>query len=73
MGAWNDFLGPLVFLQEPSQYTLALGLQAFQSQLGGTEWHLLMAASTLVCVPVVVLFLLTQRTFIEGIATTGGK
>jgi multiple sugar transport system permease protein len=73
MGAWNDFLGPLVFLQEPSQYTLALGLQAFQSQLGGTEWHLLMAASTLVCVPVVLLFLLTQRTFIEGIATTGGK
>ncbi len=71
--AWNDFLGPLVYLQYPEQYTLALGLQAFQSQHGGTEWHLLMAASVLVCLPVLVLFFLTQRTFIQGIATTGGK
>ena len=73
MHAWNDFLGPLVYLQYPEQYTLALGLQAFQSQHGGTEWHLLMAASVLVCLPVLVLFFLTQRTFIQGIATTGGK
>ena len=70
---WNDFLGPLVYLHEPEQHTLALGLQAFQSQHGGTEWHLLMAASMLVCLPVLILFFLTQRTFIQGIATTGGK
>jgi ABC-type glycerol-3-phosphate transport system permease component len=37
LSAWNDFLGPLVYLQVPEQYTLALGLQAFQSQHGGTE------------------------------------
>jgi multiple sugar transport system permease protein len=73
MWAWNDFLGPLVYLQVPEQYTLALGLQAFQSQHGGTEWHLLMAASVLVITPVLVLFFLAQRTFIQGIATTGGK
>jgi multiple sugar transport system permease protein len=73
MGTWNDFLGPLVYLQLPQQYTLALGLQAFQSQQGGTEWHLLMAASILVCLPVLVLFFVAQRTFIQGIATTGGK
>ena len=73
MWAWNDFLGPLVYLQVPEQYTLALGLQAFQSQHGGTEWHLLMAASVLVIAPVLVLFFLAQRTFIQGIATTGGK
>jgi multiple sugar transport system permease protein len=73
MWAWNDFLAPLVFLQHPSQYTLALGLQVFQSTHGGTEWHLLMAASLLVCLPVLVLFFLAQRTFIQGIATTGGK
>jgi multiple sugar transport system permease protein len=73
MGAWNDFLGPLVYLQRPEQYTLALGLQAFQSQHGGTEWNLLMTASLLVCMPVLVLFFLTQRTFIKGITTTGGK
>lgn len=73
MGAWNDFLGPLVYIQRPAQYTLALGLQSFQSQHGGTEWHLLMAASVLVIAPVILLFFLTQKTFIEGIATTGMK
>lgn len=73
MGAWNDFLGPLVYIQRPSQYTLALGLQTFQSQHGGTEWNLLMAASLLVIAPVVLLFFMAQKTFIEGIATTGMK
>ena len=53
MAAWNDFLGPLVYIQRPEQYTLALGLQAFQSQHGGTEWNLLMAASVLVCLPII--------------------
>jgi multiple sugar transport system permease protein len=73
MAVWNDFLGPLVYIQRPEQYTLALGLAAFQTRIGGTPWELLMAASTLVCLPTLVLFFLTQRTFIEGIATTGGK
>jgi multiple sugar transport system permease protein len=73
MGAWNDFLGPLVYIQDPSQYTLALGLQTFQSQHGGTEWNLLMAASVLVIMPVIILFFLAQKTFIQGIATTGMK
>jgi multiple sugar transport system permease protein len=73
MGIWNDFLGPLVYLQRPEQFTLALGLQNFQSKAGGTPWHLLMAASTLVILPVLLLFFLAQRTFIEGIATTGSK
>lgn len=73
MGVWNDFLGPLVYLQRPEQYTLALGLQVFQSAHGGTQWNLLMAAAVLVILPVIVLFFLTQRTFIQGIATTGMK
>jgi multiple sugar transport system permease protein len=73
LGAWNDFLGPLVYLQRPEQFTLALGLQNFQSKAGGTSWHLLMAASTLVVMPALLLFFLAQRTFIEGIATTGTK
>jgi multiple sugar transport system permease protein len=73
MGSWNDFLGPLVYIQHPSQYTLALGLQTFQSQHGGTQWNLLMAASLLVIMPIIVLFFLAQKTFIEGIATTGMK
>ena len=73
MGVWNDFLGPLVYLQDQQQYTLALGLQAFQSHHTGVEWHLLMAASVLILTPVIVLFFAAQRTFIEGIATTGMK
>jgi len=73
MGTWNDFLGPLIYLQRPEQFTLALGLLNLQSQHGGTPWHLLMAASVLVILPVLVLFFLAQKTFIEGIATTGLK
>jgi multiple sugar transport system permease protein len=73
MWAWNDFLGPLIYLQRPEQYTLSLGLVAFQSQHGGTPFNLVMAASVMVVAPVLVLFFLTQRTFIQGIATTGMK
>jgi multiple sugar transport system permease protein len=69
----NDFLCPLVYIQRPEQYTLALGLEAFLNKIGGAEWHLLMAASMHVCLPTLILFFLAQRTFIEGIATTGGK
>jgi len=73
LGTWNDFLGPLLYLTDQKDFTLALGLQCYQSQSGGTEWHYLMAASTLVIMPVIVLFLLAQRSFIEGISMTGLK
>ena len=73
MGTWNDFLGPLIYLQRPEQFTLGLGLQNYQSQQGGTDWNYLMAASVLVVLPVLTLFFLAQKTFIEGIATTGIK
>jgi multiple sugar transport system permease protein len=71
--AWNDFLAPLVYIQRSQQFTLALGLQNFQSQAGGSELNLLMAASVLVILPIIALFFLAQKTFIEGIATTGIK
>ncbi len=73
MTTWNDFLGPLIYLTEQENFTLALGLQFFQSQHGGTEWHYLMAASTIVVLPVIVLFFFAQRQFIEGISMTGVK
>lgn len=73
MATWNDFLGPLIYLNEQRDMTLALGLQAFQSKGGGTSWNYLMAASTLIVLPVIVLFFFCQRYFIEGIATTGTK
>ncbi len=73
MFTWNDFLGPLIYLTDQRDFTLALGLQFFQSQHGGTEWHYLMAASSVVALPIIVLFFFTQRTFIEGISMTGLK
>ncbi len=73
MYVWNDFIGPLIYLNHQDQFTLALGLQFYQAQHGGTPWNLLMAASTLVTAPLILLFVLTQRTFIEGIVTSGLK
>ncbi len=70
---WNDFLGPLIYLTDQRMFTLSLGLQFYQSQHGGTEWHLLMAAATIVVLPIIVLFFFTQRTFIQGVAVTGMK
>lgn len=71
--AWNDFLGPLLYLTRKPTFTLALALQNFQSQHGGVQWHHLMAASTVTVLPVIVLFFFAQKTFIRGIATTGSK
>ena len=73
LAVWNDLLGPLIYLSHQHQFTLALGLQFLQSRAGDTPWNQLMAAATLVILPVLVLFLLAQRTFIRGIATTGLK
>ncbi len=71
--AWNDFLGPLLYLTRKDTYTLALALESYQSQNGGVQWHYLMAASAVTILPVILLFLLAQKTFIRGIATTGSK
>ena len=73
MYAWNDFIGPLIYLTNQDTFTLSLGLQFYQSQHGGTEWHHLMAASTIVVLPVIILFFFTQKTFIKGIVMTGLK
>jgi multiple sugar transport system permease protein len=73
MGSWNDFMGPLIYLVDQQTFTLSVGLSAYQTQHGGTPWNLLMAASCLVILPVVIVFLLAQRVFIQGIATSGFK
>lgn len=69
---WHEFFNPLVYLAEQSDYPLSLGLFAFRSQRT-TEWGLLMAGATLTTLPLVVLFLLAQRYFLEGIKFTGLK
>ncbi len=62
---WNDFIGPLLYLTEPDTFTLSLGLQQFQSQNGGTFWQLLMAAAVLTVLPMVLLYLVAQKTFMR--------
>lgn len=69
---WNDFLGPLVYLKTEKSFTLSLGLQQFVGQYTA-QWHYLMAMSTLVVMPTLVLYLIGQKYFIEGISMTGLK
>ncbi len=72
MAAWNDFMGPLIYLNQERLYTLALGLANFHGT-HGTNWNLLMAATVMMIVPVLILFFCAQRQFIEGITLTGIK
>lgn len=69
---WNNFLEPLIILSTPDNFTVALGLASFRG-LFTTQWHLLMAASTIMILPVVALFLVLQRYFIRGVVLTGIK
>lgn len=69
---WGDFLNPLIYLQDDRQFTLALALQQFQNQHENL-WGPLMAMSTVITVPVIILFFLTQKTFIQGITMSGLK
>ncbi|GIX06286.1 MAG: hypothetical protein KatS3mg115_0689 [Candidatus Poribacteria bacterium] len=72
MGAWNDFLGPLIYIAREEKMTLSLGLQLFQS-MHSTEYGMLMAASTMMTLPVIAIFFLAQRYFIQGVTLTGLK
>ena len=70
--AWNLFLEPLLYLNHPERFPLALGLQDFQSQ-HKVVWNQMMAASVVFTLPVIIAFFFAQRTFIEGIKLTGSK
>jgi multiple sugar transport system permease protein len=72
IGVWNDFLGPLLYLTDSDNFTLALGLATFQSTYTA-QWGLLMAASLVVILPIIVLFFVLQRYFVEGVTLTGIK
>lgn len=72
MGAWNNFMGPLIYVSSPENMPLAYALQLFQTARGG-EPGLLMAASTMMMLPVLVIFFFTQRYFIQGVTLTGIK
>jgi len=72
---WNDFLGPLIYLNSTENYTLSLGLRIIQGYggYGVQRWNLLMAASLVVMSPVLLLFFVAQRYFIQGVVVTGVK
>ena len=72
VGAWNDFMGPLIYIHSMDKMPLALGLQTFMLN-HGSEWPLLFAAATMMTLPVLALFFLSQRVFVEGITMTGMK
>lgn len=72
MGAWNEFMGPLIYLSDSRLYPLAMGLYNFRSEHGG-EFGMLMAASTIMIIPAILLFFICQRYFIEGVTLTGVK
>ena len=72
IASWNDFNGPLLYLRDPDKFPLAYGLERFVSSYS-SETHLLLAASVLFTLPMLVLFFLTQKTFLKGIAATGLK
>ncbi|QIG38686.1 carbohydrate ABC transporter permease [Microbacterium sp. 4R-513] len=73
VNTWNDYLGPLIYLRNPDLWTIQLGLKSFVSNLYDTNYALLFAGLTISVIPIAVIFLLGQRFFIEGIATSGMK
>ncbi len=72
IGAWNDFLGPLLYLMDDDKYTLAIGLARLQGQYS-SDWGRMMAMSVVMTLPLVAMFFLAQRTFVEGIKLGGVK
>jgi len=72
MGTWNDFMGPLLYLNSPQRFTVSIGLATFRSVLN-TRWDLLMAASTATTLPVIIVFFMAQRYFVQGVVLSGLK
>jgi ABC-type glycerol-3-phosphate transport system permease component len=72
IGSWNDFMGPLIYLNDASKYTIQLGLRMFQADFS-SDWSALMAMSIVTALPCIILFFVAQRYFIQGIVLTGLK
>jgi multiple sugar transport system permease protein len=73
MGAWNDFMGPLVMLRDQSRFPLSLGLFGLNVDAQTADFSLIMAGNMLMTIPVIVIFFLFQRYFIEGVTVSGMK
>jgi ABC-type glycerol-3-phosphate transport system permease component len=73
MGSWNDLLGPVLYLQSKHKMTLTVGLAMLSHQWGATPWHLLMAGSVISVLPILIVYIVGQRYFVQGIVMTGLK
>ena len=73
LGGWNDFIGPLLYLNSPEKFTVSIGLATFRSAMYTPRWNLMMAASTAMVLPVILVFFLAQRYFVQGIVMSGLK
>jgi ABC-type glycerol-3-phosphate transport system permease component len=73
MGNWNSYLWPLIVTNHDDMRTLQIGLRYFVGQEGSTQWGVFMAAAVLVSVPVIIIYFLVQKTFVESLASTGLK
>lgn len=73
IGSWNDYFGPLIYLNDTAKYTISLGIANMQNSYGFMNFAWIMAATCLSVMPIIILFFFAQRTFIEGIALTGLK
>ena len=73
VNTWNDYLGPLIYLRSPNLWTIQVGLQTFINTLYDSNYALLFTGLTLSVLPIAIIFMLGQRYFVEGIATSGLK
>jgi len=71
--SWNLYLEPIVFLSTPSKFTLPQALTQYTDAYGGPMWNIQLAAATLTALPVLIVFVLAQKQFVEGLAHTGLK
>ncbi|MFD0588976.1 carbohydrate ABC transporter permease [Paenibacillus sp. GCM10027627] len=72
LNSWNDYLGPLIFLNDQSNYTLTLGLAQFRGMYG-VDMEGIMAVTTLICIPPLIIFFVAQRYIVEGVTGSGIK
>lgn len=72
VASWNDFLGPLLFLNHQDTYPVSLSLHMFQSQHGGAEWNVTMAATLIAIAPVLLLFVIARRAMMQGTSAASG-
>lgn len=73
-GYWNDFLGPLIYLTDKSKYTMTLGMYFFMGGVNeAPKWNYLMAMALIIALPLIIVYFIAQRYFIEGITFSGLK